>query len=212
MDLAVQRLLTSQALRSTAVLRTAAAPGDAGLEGLALNQTETRGRLSALDLWGRVQFPSTAVRSPAFPAGSSRQMRYRRVLMDTGNEHAKPRDVAAARQRFGRRPRLLVALLISVAILCHGTVVVAAPVTGSPAESLLTLSTENEAPPHAGTCTAGNEAVTVSPLRSGSVWASHVLGESSWRFVPDAAPVGARTPVVTCAPGVRLALLQVFRI
>ena len=144
--------------------------------------------------------------------GYSEQMRHRGTPMHTGEERLKPRDLAPTRPRRGWRPRLLIALLVSLAIFCDRALVVDAKVANSTTESSLGILVEDGTLPHALDCAVDNEPVTLSKLRGGTDWASQPLGEPAWFLISDEGPSEARPPLVTSSPDVRRALLQVFRI
>ena len=132
--------------------------------------------------------------------------------MHPGDERLKPWDLAPTRQRRGWRPRLLVALLVSMAVFCDSALVVDAAESGSTAEASLAIPGQDESPPHAFDCVVDNEPVTLSKLRGGHAWASQSLGAPAYLLLPDDVSSVTRPLLVTSSPGVRRALLQVFRI
>jgi hypothetical protein len=98
-----------------------------------------------------------------------------------------------------------------MAVFCHGALVVDAAVSGSTAETLLAILGQDGSPPHAIDCAADNEPVALSKFRGSNAGASQSLGEPAG-LLPDDASSVTRLLFVTSSPGVRRALLQVFRI
>lgn len=132
--------------------------------------------------------------------------------MYNGDERPRPGDQMPARRSRRRQPRLLVALIISLAVFCHNALGVDATVVGSTAESSLALLAQEGTPTHALSCSVDSEPAMLYKLRGGTVWASQSLSAPAWLLTPDEGPAEARLPLITSSPGARRALLQIFRI
>ena len=132
--------------------------------------------------------------------------------MHGGDEHPK-RQIGTATRRTGAWPwRPLVGVLVALAVLCHGSLVVNAAAAGSSAEPSLATVAQDGSPTHAVDCTVNNESLTPSKSRGGNAWASQPPGQAAWLLVADGLPGQAQAEIVTSAPAVRRALLQVFLI
>ena len=129
-----------------------------------------------------------------------------------GDQRPRPGDQMPARRGRASQRHLLVALLVSLAIFCQSALVADATAVGSAAESPLAILVQDTTPAHTLSCSVDNEPATLTKLRGGSPWGSQSLGEPVWLLTPDAGPAEGRLPLVTSAPGVRRALLQIFRI
>ena len=132
--------------------------------------------------------------------------------MHNGDERLRTGDRTTVWRRRGLRPPLLIALLVSLAVFCHSAFVVDAVVADSSAESSRVIRGQEGTPTHVPTCAVDGEPATLSKFREGTVWASRSLDDPAWFFMQDERPSETRPPLVTSSPGVRRALLQIFRI